>query len=186
MTKQQLLALLHKHAIDVARFGTGSAKMLAHLLAEIADGETLLAEVDGRLVRRVSVLGVDVFADIDGKHFRLVEDRQIFRDGRERRRKMPTSVSEKLHQGEEVLAAVTRALGEEIGISEFTLLSSTPRTRTETEDSPSYPGILSEYTKYEVDVLIASSAYKAEGYQEIQTDKTTHFVWVSTDERRKT
>jgi hypothetical protein len=185
MTEQQLLALLQKHAIDVARFGTGSAKTLAHLLAEIADGETLLAEVNGRLMRRVSVLGVDVFADIDGKRFQLVEDRQVFTDGRERRRKMPTSISEKLHQDEDVLAAVTRALGEEIGLSEFALLTPTPCTRTEMEDSPSYPGILSEYTKYEVDVLIASSAYKAEGYREIQTDKTTHFVWVQTERRKK-
>jgi len=185
MTEQQLLALLHKHAIDVACFGTGSAKTLAHLLAEIADGETLLAEVDSRLVRRVSVLGVDVFADIDGKCFCLVEDRQVLNDGRERRRKMPTSISEKLHQGEDVLAAVSRALDEEIGISEFTLLSPTPRTRTEVEDSPSYPGILSEYTKYEVDVLIASSAYKAEGYREVQSDKTTHFVWVPTERRKR-
>lgn len=185
MTKQQLVALLQKHAIDVARFGTGSAKTLAHLFAEIVDGETLLAEVDRRLVRRVGVLGVDVFADIDGARFRLIEDRQVFNDGRERRRNMPTSISEKLHQGENVLEAVTRAMNEEIGISEFKLMTPTPCTRTEVVDSPSYPGILSEYTKHEVDVLIASSAYKAEGYREIQSDKTTHFVWVPTERRKK-
>lgn len=181
MNEEQLVALLQKHAIDTTRFGTGSAKTLTHLLAEIVCGETLLVEVDGRLVRRVSVLGVDVFADIDCSRVHLVEDRQVFTDGRERRRKMPTSISEKLHQGEDVLAAVTRALGEEIGISKFLLLTPIPHPRTEPEDSPSYPGILSEYTKYEVDVLIASSEYRVEGYQEIQPDKTTYFVWVAAE-----
>jgi len=64
----------------------------------------------GRLVRRVAVLGVDVLADIDGKRFRLTEDRQVFSDGRVRRRTTPTSISEKLKLDENVQEAVIRAM----------------------------------------------------------------------------
>ncbi|MDO8520646.1 MAG: NUDIX domain-containing protein [bacterium] len=181
MNAQQIMTLLQKHAINVACFGTGSAKSLENLLAEIESGEAVLVEGNSRLARKISVLGVDVFIDIGGTKIRLVEDRQVFNDGRVRRRSLPSSISEKLHQGEDVLEAVARALNEEIGISTFTLLTPTPRTRVEIEDSPSYPGILSEYTKHEVDVLIASSEYKAEGYREVQPDKTTHFVWAVTN-----
>lgn len=180
MNRRQITELLRKHAINVACFGTGSAKSLENLLAEIESGEAVLVEGNSRLARKVSVLGVDVFTDIGGTKVRLVEDRQVFNDGRVCRRSLPSSISEKLHQGEDVLEAVARALNEEVGIGKFTLLTPTPRMRVEVEDSPSYPGILSEYTKYEVDVLIASSEYKAEGYMEVQSDKTTHFVWVST------
>jgi len=181
MTMEKLRKVLREHGTDLECFGVGSAKTLADLHAEIANGETLLVEVDGHLVRRVSVLGVDVFANIEGERIiHLVEDRQVFADGRVRRRTMPTSISEKLHPGEDPLEAVTRALDEEINISEFTLLTPTPRKRVEKGGSQSYPGILSEYTKYEVDVLIAPSEYLADGYREIQVgNKVTHFLWVT-------
>jgi len=177
MTKQELTVLLQQYGIRLESFGQNSAKSLDHLLTEIVDGETVLAEQDGRLVRKVSVLGVDVFANINDCAQHLVEDRQVFTDGRVRRRQMPTSISEKLHQGEDVFAAVARALEEEIGVCKFTLLTPVPKTRVEIEDSPSYPGILSEYTKYEVEILIHSSEYCLDGYREVQKDKTTHFVW---------
>jgi hypothetical protein len=177
MTKQQLILLLQQYGIQLDCFGQKNAKSLDHLLTEIGDGETILAEQDGRLVRKVSVLGVDVFANINDSAQHLIEDRQVFVDGRVRRRQMPTSISEKLHQSEDVYDAVARALEEEIGVRKFTLLTTTPKTRVEVEDSPSYPGILSEYTKYEVEILLDSSEYCSDGYREVQKDKTTHFVW---------
>jgi len=171
--------LLQRH-VDFTRFGIGSAKKLTDLLEEVEKGETILLEENGRLVRQVSVVTINVFVDVNGDLYRLVEDRQVFDDGRLRRRNLPSSISEKLHRDEDVLIAISRALKEEIGVSEFTILTSAPSTSVEKKESSSYPGIVSYYALTKMDVLIALSEYKAEGYQETENDLTTYFVWVLT------
>lgn len=170
----ELKEQLTMHGIDFSRWGTGSAKSLEHLLAELDSGESELVEHDEKLVRRVAVLDIDVFTDIGGRR-RLIEVRQEFSDGRVRQRELPTSVSEKLHQGEDPSEAVARALAEELGIWRFGIISEM-RQIVETIDSPSYPGLLSEYLVYRVDVLIHETEYK-DTYQEVQSDKSTYFVW---------
>ncbi len=178
MTLEQLTELLLSHNVEIEAFGTGSAKTLAHLLKEVQSGETVLEDNgDGRLMRRVSVLGINVFAEHDGVRLRLIEDRQVFNDQRVRSRSLSTSIGEKLQPDEDVALAVGRALQEELSISAFTVLTH-PQKRTEIKESPSYPGISSTYTTYEVNVLIAPHEYKVE-YQEVQSDKTSYFVWVA-------
>ena len=178
MTLQQLTDLLLSHNVQIAAFGTGSAKTLAHLLKEVQSGEAVLEDDgNGRLMRRVTVLGINVFVEHAGARLRLTEDRQVFIDQRVRSRSLPTSIAEKLQPGEDVVLAVGRALDEELSIKHFTLLTR-PQERTEVKESPSYPGISSTYTTYEVSVLIAPHEYKAE-YQEVQPDKTSYFVWAS-------
>jgi len=168
--------MLQRH-VDLSLFGKGKAKSLADLLEEVANGETTLSEENGRIVRRISVITINVFVDLNGDRYCLVEDRQIFDDGRERRRNLPSSLSEKIHQNEDVLTAVSRALQEEIGVNEFTLLIPNPHKRIERNESPSFPGIFSEYTLHGVDVVISPSEYK-EKYQEREKDLVTHFKWV--------
>ena len=179
MDMPELFTLLQESKLNLRAFGQGKAKTLLDLLTEIQSGEAVLEKVRGRLTRRLTVLGVDVYAEVDSQRLRLVEDRQVFTDGRVRRRSTPTAVSEKLHQDEDVSEAVPRALKEELGIASFEVVADSWRERVETEESPSYPGLLSEYTKLEVDVIISPSEYKEEGYQEEQRDKTTHFKWVA-------
>jgi hypothetical protein len=173
---EELKARLSKYGIDISRFGQGSAKSLEHLFREIESGETQLVEENGRLIRRVSVLAVDVFHEVDGDRLRLKEDRQVFADGRVRRRSMPTSIGEKLRIEEDPLEAIARALKEELGISKFDVLTPV-RTTTTMEESPSYPGILSKYSSHELGIVIDPTEYREEGYTEIQTDKTTYFIW---------
>lgn len=176
MKSKTLAPLLQEHGVDPNRFGVGSAKTLDHLLAEINEGETVLKVVDEGLMRLVTILGITVYADVDGQRLRLVEDRQVFCDGRVRRRGIPTSLSEKIKEGESLPQAIARALREEIGCSKYTILTSNPIARIETVDSPSYPGLPTRYTKYEVDVLI-TSGYNPNGYEEDRDQITTHFVW---------
>lgn len=124
----------------------------------------------------LTALNVDVFADIDGRRCRLVEDRQVFTNGRVRPRPhIPTSLAEKLKRGEDLRAALARAMAEELGIREYHILSDFTET-TETKQSQSFPGLESEYRVFKVDVLIDGSEVKDE-YQERQPDKTTYFAW---------
>lgn len=174
---EALRARLARHGIDVGRFGTGEAKRLEELSNELASSECELVERDGTLVRRLAVLNIDVWTEIGG-HRRLVEDRQVFADGRERRRKfLPCSVSEKLHAGEDPESAVERALAEELGIIRFT--RSVPIEQgVELRRSLSFPGLPPEYVTYHTAVVIDPSEHREE-YCEQQPDKSTYFLWSS-------
>ena len=77
---------LASYGIDPAKFGTGTAKPLNNLVKEVVKGEAELIDRKGQLIRRVSPLALDIFADVDGKRMWLTEDRQEFADGRVRRR----------------------------------------------------------------------------------------------------
>lgn len=171
---EDLKARLLAHGIDLSRFGQGKAKSLEHLLAELRSGEAELVSRDGRLVRRLQVLNIDVYAD--GRRLRLIEDRQVFTDGRVRRRDLPCSVAEKLKAGEDREAAVARALAEELHIHRFDIVSPFGETLLEGE-SPSFPGLWTAYATHQVAVLIDPDEYRTE-YQEAQPDKSTFFVWV--------
>lgn len=182
MYLEELRALIVRHGIDLLSWGRGSAKSLEHLLIEVKSGEVELFERDDKLMRHLAVLDINVFTDIGGRRY-LIEDRQEFTDGRVRRRELPTSVSEKLHKGENPLEAVARALEEELGVRHFQILSSADGA-VETHESPSFPGLLSEYLVYRVDVLIDPTEYK-DTYQEVQSDKSTYFVWSTTETEQK-
>jgi hypothetical protein len=174
MNLTDLKTKLDEYGIDTTRFGRGNAKTLEHLLAEVESGESELAERCGKIVRHLAVLNISIFTDVGGRRC-LVEDRQEFADGRVRRRKLSSSVSEKLHKGESPLDSIGRALEEELRIRNFSILS--PLTESsETSESPSFPGLLSEYLIYKIDVLIDQNDYK-ETYRETQVDKSTFFVW---------
>lgn len=167
---------LTSYGIDPARFGTGVAKPLNNLVNEVVKGEAELIDRNGQLVRRVSPLALDIFADVDGKSMWLTEDRQVFSDGRERRRGLAQSIGEKLEPGEDPQDSVARALEEELGITKFRQLSEIEQITQPAMESPSYPGLMSEYTTYKTAVLIDPADYKPE-YEEKQKDKTNYFVW---------
>jgi hypothetical protein len=171
---EKLKALLLKYGIDISCFGKGQAKSLDHLLTEVEGGEAILIERGNALVRQIAVLNIDVFTDVGGRR-RLVEDRQEFSDGRVRRRKLPASLAEKLHEGEDLHESIPRALEEELGVRMFSIISPISE-KVETGESPSYPGLLSEYIVYSVEVLIDETEYR-EDYRETQTDKSTFFIW---------
>lgn len=177
--KQGVVTLLAKYNIPFEQWGTGSAKTLDHLVKEVSEGETLL-EVDesGTLVRKVRITYVDIFHTTpNGKRFKLVEDKQIFKDGRERKRTLDGSIAEKLKATETPNEdMVHRAISEELGI-ETTVPVQTRGSRDTIEDSPSYPGLTMKATNYYFETELSDDQYKHEGYIEHQKDKDTYFVW---------
>jgi len=177
-TIQGLQLQLEKAGIDLPQWGKGAAKTVAHLQQEIKAGETILsADERGKLLRTVTVVGANIFYHSpDGKTFRLREERQVFADGRERRRNLGHSVSEKMKPDENPRDAMLRGIREELGITGEIEL-----TEAGTDEqlllSPSYPGLQSRYIRHDFDVVLNDEQFRPEGYIEEQLDKRTCFVW---------
>ncbi len=181
LSLEQLAQLLTYAGIPIHEWGQGDAKTVAHLLQEINEGETeLLVTPAGEIERHVSVVWVDVSGtNSDNDWFHLVEDRQEFRDGRVRRRALDHSLGEKMKPGEDMYGAVERALREELGIEDVW----TDHLRSElTQHAPSsYPGLKSEYNTHYFTAHIGADAFVAEGYTEVQADKTNYYIWQPLD-----
>ena len=173
---EDLTTFLKGYGIDTDAYGKNEAKSLNALLGELEKGESQLFDQDGKLVRRVSSLALDIYVTApDGTRLKLYEDRQEFRDGRMRRRELDSSLGEKLEPGEEPQATIARALEEEIGVTSFTQTSGI-NSYSNSIYSPSYPGILGDYTTFRASVEIDPDQYQEE-YVEEQKEKVNVMLW---------
>lgn len=174
---EALNARLESFGIDTSTWGTGEAKTLRNLHEEIAQGETALVESAGKLLRRVTGSAADVYYSApDGTKYRLKEEKQVFKDGRERTRTSQLAVSEKFKPGEDPRAAIIRGIEEELGVS-GALEPEDIGTETEIKDSQSYPGLETEYIRHEFKVELSEDQFNPNGYVEVQSGKSTYFVW---------
>lgn len=126
----------------------------------------------------------------------LREEKQVFNDGRERRRKLGgASFREKLEvKIEGYNAALLRGLKEElpeifaIQNEDISLIPRYPFFRIDMEvikhvvdeESnyvPSFPGLENHSREYHYTWLIDPRAYSSDGYQSKEKDKTTYFIW---------
>jgi len=154
-----LEAALVSHGVDVSSWGTGTAKSLKDLLAELERRECVL-HFGPRGVRRwLNVVKVQVRRPEEEEVTRqtrfLMEARQILPDGRERRRGLP--LSEKMFAMETPIAAAKRGLEEELGgaIGEQAALDPSSLTQwRETRESQSYPTLVSHYNLHQVDAVV--------------------------------
>ena len=177
-TLQLLQQRLQSAGIDISQWGMGQAKTLVHLQKEIESGETILVTSEnGELLRKVVVGGADVYyISPDGKKYRLKEAKQIFKDGRERRRDLGNAISEKMKPDENPRKAMARGIAEELNIAGEIILTEMG-TDEHLITSPSYPGLQSQYVTYKFQVTLNDQQFNPNGYIENQSDKSTYFVW---------
>ncbi|MDO8495093.1 MAG: hypothetical protein Q7S32_01010 [bacterium] len=175
-TERGLIDYLRNFNISVETWGQGSAKTVGHLLKEIEQGEMALVPLGKELVRQVEIASVDVYFQDGNDRYRLVEDRQEFKDGRVRRRSPRGSLSEKMKSGENSSEVAKRAVVEELGI-ESEVQVSEGEIIEELEDSLSYPGLKAQYVLHVFSVELDQDQFSADGYREDQEDKTTYFIW---------
>jgi hypothetical protein len=157
------------------------------LFEEISTGETTLKCINGQLERHVSSVFLEVISP-DGVH-RIVEDRQVFNDGRKVKRGLK-EIAEKHKPGEKPLTVAKRALKEELfsgmTYSEDTLLF-TPREAPEEASSiptSAYEGLTTVNNITRFSVQIPKELYKHDGYIEVQLKKTNYYVWEVIFEKR--
>lgn len=182
-----LESFLSTHNIPIDTWGQDKAKTVDHLYREIKRQDSQLIQENGRLIRKLKFIEVNVEVEMMGKRLRLVEDRQVFNEGKhnQRTRRRPefkSAVKEKIHLHEEPNQAVVRAIKEEIGRlwSEHDLNLISPckiDQRAIKRESMSYPGLPTHYDGHFYHLQLPRPLFSPDGYKEIQPDKTTYFVW---------
>lgn len=169
--------MLKDHGINTELYGTGTFKTIGHLYHEIEEGETELTDEEGQLVRRVQFVGARILHKKDGKWWRLYEEKQIFKDGRERRRaNMPYSAAEKFKSGEDPKEVIVRGMKEELNL-DITKDQFAFYNKKEIENNDDYPGIKSFHIGYEFLVVLNDDQFLESGYIEKQADKDVYFTW---------
>ncbi len=147
-TIDQLNDWLTAKGIDTTCWGSGGAKSVENLWSELAEGESQLQdEPPLRLVQIVNVL-------IRAGNRLLVEAGQEFGENQYRYRGMPPS--EKLKPGEGPVQAAIRCLEEEMEVSpsRVKILSWTPEPKQLLQEAHSYPGLPTNYIRYEVEARV--------------------------------
>jgi hypothetical protein len=178
-SEEALRTWLAEQQLPVDEYGRGIAKTVGHLFNEIIAGECQIELVDGRVERTIPGAHLLVrYQPADGKLLLLVEDRQIFSDGRVRRRQLTSSIGEKMHSGETPDQAAIRAFKEELGIADPTDISLDYQGLEEkVVASTSYPGIVSHYRTHFYHCLLPERHFNPNGYVEHQVDKSSYWVW---------
>ena len=173
--------VLEKAGVPLELWGKGEAKTLSHLVGEISRRATnfFFDEKEEKWVREVRPVEVHVFYESpEGVTYFLREEKQVFKDGRERRRNYPW-VGEKMEKDDEdSLAAAVRAIEEEVGL--IPPFASGPNFTGDKEiqrDSGSYPGIVSRHSVSCFEVYLTPEQFNPEGYIEEQEEKSTFVVW---------
>lgn len=176
---EDLQAWLKNQRVDTSTWGQGAAKPVFMLWQEVQEGETSLAMVDGRLLRRVTVLNV-LIRDSQGRS--LIEHQQVLPTGSVRTRDLP--LSEKLLPDESWRDAVARAVAEELGEvlppggPQIEVDDATYLLETETKESQSYPGVSSQYTCHRVTATVEGLPSNDFMTTERRADGTLQHRWV--------
>ena len=177
-TIEELESKLKEYNIPYENWGKGYAKTVNHLLDELKNDECAIIDEQGYIIRYIEFVGVRVFyKDKSGVKYQLKEDRQVFKDGRERRRTMQSSVAEKMKFGEDADLSAVRGIKEELGIDIDPNQLIKRRDLFYDGGSQSYPGLKSKYKGHVFNCTLIDSQYKPEGYVEVQKDKSTYFIW---------
>ncbi len=140
--------------------------------------ECSIVDEGGYLVRYIEFVGIKIYyVDKDEELWILKEDRQEFRDGRIRRRDMPSSVSEKMKFGENPMIAAVRGIKEELGVEIEESQLTKRRDLDFNGGSISYPGLRAKYKGHQFICYLNHNQFNPNGYIELQKDKSTFFTW---------
>lgn len=181
-TVEELTNKLKEYSIPVEEWGTGEAKNVEHLLDEIRGEECNVEDRGGYLIRSIEFVGVRIYhKDKDNVTWVLKEDKQEFKDGRVRRRNMPSSVSEKMKFGEDPLISSIRGIKEELGVAVEGHQLIKMKDLSYNGGSQSYPGLRTKYKGYQFTCLFNNDQFDENGYIEVQKDKSTFFKWFKKD-----
>ena len=176
-----LVSELEKMGVPVSeQWGKEGAKSLPYLKEEIRSGESRLLrdEQNQRVIRHVREAVISVYyQEPHGETWKLVEDPPEFvgRVG-SKRRDFAHSVGKKLRASESPNDGAERALREELGLTGSLNIKS---IASETRENPSisFPGLVTRHENSLYGIWLTDKQYDPGGYQEVQPDKTTHFVW---------
>ena len=172
----QLQHFLTTHNIDTSHWGTQNFKTITDLFHELQNGDIQLqSDPPLRVVRVVRVI-------VRQNDHILVEQEQLFRDGRTRVRNQPPS--EKLQRDESPRDGARRCLVEELQVTpqQIEILNGAPLIQEQITDSHSYPGLQSHYILYTLQARVTGLPTDAFSTRNSATESgdpvvETHWHW---------
>ncbi|WP_017294289.1 hypothetical protein [Geminocystis herdmanii] len=166
----ELKELLLQYNIDTQHWNHHQGnKTIEELFIEIQEGESELKIVDKILVRLLKVSSIDVKFKLGDRYFQLIEDKQIFLKGIERKREL-NNITEKLKKNENPLQGAYRGLEEEIGLKLEEQLTFEGEKFWE-QISPSYPHLLTRYEFYNYSIILNARHLKSMRFSEYQEEE---------------
>jgi hypothetical protein len=169
---------LSSAGISTDTWGTGKSKSLKDLKKEIEEGKsTLIISGNGEILRKVKVAKIDLFFNgPKGKRFKLIEEKRLYSDGREKSRDTAHSVSKKIRKNQTPESAIKGAIQKKLGISGNINLTEIDMEE-DTNLSPSYPDLRSVYIFYNFQADLSEDQYNPEGYTERHKENVTIYTW---------
>jgi ADP-ribose pyrophosphatase YjhB (NUDIX family) len=145
----ELSAWLAEKGIDTSKWGIGTAKTVTDLWQELANGDVYIQDDPPLRVVQVTEVVVRKADQV------LIEAEQEF--GNQHRRFRNRFPSEKMRSGENVQMAALRCLQEELGVepADVTFLDVPLKQIKQVKESPSYPGLSTQYTFYRVETAVS-------------------------------
>ncbi|CAD7926715.1 unnamed protein product [Amoebophrya sp. A120] len=190
-TPKTLEAHLQKANIKTSNYGTGKAKTLGELCAEITAGEcSLMHDCTGgfssrKIVRVVELVLLRVKNGKDGQQT-LIEAKEKLADGREYDTyRLPGA---KQRPNENVKATAERILAERLHMekSKVTFNYGEKEIVEVKEDSPSYPGVVTVYRKHIVEGHLQAHAMKPSDLAAVGGQKWDSFMTKGNKDEVKT
>lgn len=174
--------ILDRHQIPWRTWGTDQSLTINNLAEQLDAGECELhLGENNQLIRVVFGVTIMIYCTYQGQRYRLMEEKQIFRDGRVRERgNTDYSVGEKKKRCEAPITAARRALAEELGITQYFDLNFRyveERVKGPTE-SKSFPGLLTVFVSQHYTLELPVRFFNPNGYIEVQMEKDCYFIWV--------
>lgn len=169
---------LESAGINTDFWGTGKAKTISHLQKEIKTGKSsLIISGNGEILRKVEVAKVDLFFNSpDGKKYKLIEEKRLYKDGRERSRDTRHSVSKKIKKSKTPESTIKEAIEKKLGIKGKVSVKELEVVE-DTNLSPSYPGLRSVYIFYIFSANLKEDQFNSDGYTERHSETVTIYKW---------
>ncbi len=169
---------LKSAGINTSAWGSGKSKSIEELQEEINSGKSsLIISGNGEILRKVEVAKVDLFFNSpDGRRYKLIEEKRLYKDGREKIRDTMHSVSKKIKKSKTPENTVKEAIEKKLGIKGNVDVKEIEVVE-DTNLSPSYPGLRSVYIFYIFSANLNEEQYKPEGYTESHSENATVYTW---------
>lgn len=165
-----LAAWLSARGVDIRSWGTGEAKSLSDLAAEIVDGEGVLSYEGGIVYLENRVVAAWI-TDPEGA-YRLYEKRQQFVDGRIRaRRTLGALITEKMKLGQSVEDTLATLGKEELQLDD-SLTGSISAVSRRIEPSVCFPGIQKRNIYFMMHAALAPHQMRDEFIEHTETKDT--------------
>jgi|GEM_PF-2342037 len=178
-TIEALSELLIQKNIDTSGWNTPKTKSIPDLFSEIVTGESMLEIRNKKIIRAISIIGINVFTTIRGSHMRLVERKRVS-GNTPHSRLLRTSISERKSFHEDLFAAAIRITENVLSISTEPHYFIEGNKHITYIDPDAFPCLATRACERRLAINISPNSARLSGYTVLLDNETIHFEWSPT------